>query len=138
MKDPGFQVVGFDCSEEEHVAVLLDEAGEQEWQVKTVNQRDRIQECLARLILAAGESSRLVVVVESKRAHGRLVVEESLKLGCEVMQALVAGHAARVQVLPCSSIWHGFTHPADREPLVRALARMVREGRYPSPLPGHR
>jgi len=87
MKGPGFRVVGFDCAEEEHVAVLLDEAGEHERLVKTVNQRDRVQECLAKLILAAGEGASLVVVVESKRAHGRLVVEEALKLGCEVMQA---------------------------------------------------
>ncbi len=86
MKGIEFRVVGFDCAEEEHVAVLLDEDGEFERRVKTVNRRDRIEECLAGLILAVGEAGKLVIVVESKRAHGRLVAEEAARLGCGVMQ----------------------------------------------------
>jgi len=86
MKGLEFRVVGFDCAEEEHVAVLLDEDGEFERRVKTVNRRDRIEECLAGMILAVGEAGKLVIVVESKRAHGRLVAEEAARLGCEVMQ----------------------------------------------------
>jgi hypothetical protein len=85
MQRAGFRVVGFDCAEEEHVAVLLDEAGEIEqrcgWriggpdrgvsgEVDTGTQRGRAP----------------VIVVESKRAHGRLVVEEAGRLGCQVMQ----------------------------------------------------
>jgi transposase len=54
--------------------------------LKVVNRRDRIQECLARLILTLGEEATPVIVVESKRAHGRLVVEEAGRLGCQVMQ----------------------------------------------------
>ena len=54
--------------------------------METVNRRDRIEECLAGLILAVGEAAKLVIVVESKRAHGRLVAEEAARLGCEVMQ----------------------------------------------------
>ena len=38
MKDRALRVVGFDCAEEEHVAVLLDEEGEQERQ-ETVQNR---------------------------------------------------------------------------------------------------
>ena len=86
MQRAGFRVVGFDCAEEEHVAVVLDDDGEVEQRVKVVNRRDRIQECLARLILALGEDATPVIVVESKRAHGRLVVEEAGRLGCQVMQ----------------------------------------------------
>lgn len=86
MKGLEFRVVGFDCAEEEQVAVLLDEDGEFERRVKTVNRRDRIEECLAGMILAVGEAGKLVIVVESKRAHGRLVAEEAARLGCEVMQ----------------------------------------------------
>jgi hypothetical protein len=56
----------------------------------------------------------------------------------DAVQALVATESGRVLVLPCASRWHGITHPADREPLVRTLTRLVDEGRYPSPLPGHR
>ena len=54
MQRAGSRVVGFDCAEEEHVAVLLDEEGEVEQRFKVVNRRDRIQECLARLILTLG------------------------------------------------------------------------------------
>jgi transposase len=86
MQRAGFRVVGFDCAEEEHVGVLLDDDGEVEQRVKVVNRRDRIQECLARLILALGKDTTPVIVVESKRAHGRLVVEEAGRLGCQVMQ----------------------------------------------------
>jgi transposase len=86
MQRAGFRVVGFDCAEEEHVAVLLDEKGEVEQRFKVVNRRDRIQECLARLILTLGEDAAPVIVVESKRSHGRLVVEEAGRLGCEVIQ----------------------------------------------------
>jgi transposase len=85
MKD-SVRVVGFDCAEEEHVGVLLDEGGEQELEVAVANRRDLIQECLAQLILKVGGDGELVVVVESKRAHGRLVVAEAELLGCRVMQ----------------------------------------------------
>jgi len=80
------RVVGFDCAEEEHVGVLLDEDGEFERRVAVENRHDRIQECLAGLILAAGTGAKLVVVVESKRAHGRLVAAEAQRLGCQVAQ----------------------------------------------------
>lgn len=86
MKDRALRVVGFDCAEEEHVAVLLDEEGEQERQETVQNRRDLIQECLARLMLTVGGDGELVVVVESKRAHGRLVVAEAERLGSQVMQ----------------------------------------------------
>jgi transposase len=86
MKEPGLRVVGFDCAEEEHVAVLLDAEGEQERHLTVENRGDRIQECLAELMLAIGSSAKLAVVVESKRAHGRLVAAEARRLGCRVMQ----------------------------------------------------
>ena len=82
----GERVVGFDCAEEKHVAVLLDGAGEFERRIAVANARHEIQDCLAKLVLAIGSSAELVVVVESKRSHGRLVVEEATRLGCRVMQ----------------------------------------------------
>ena len=86
MQLAGLGVVGIDCAEEEHVAVLLDKEGEGAERFRVVNRRDCIQEFLARLILTLGEDATPVIVVESKRAHGRLVVEEAGRLGCAVMQ----------------------------------------------------
>lgn len=86
MQRTGFRVMGFDCAEDEHVVVLLDDDGEVEQRVRVVNRRDRIQECLARLILTLEKDAAPVVVVESKRAHGRLVADEAGRLGCRVIQ----------------------------------------------------
>jgi transposase len=86
VKDTVLRVVGFDCAEEVHVGVLLDSEGEQEQRLTVDNRRDRIQECLAKLMLRVGSDASLVVVVESKRAHGRLVVTEAVRLGCQVVQ----------------------------------------------------
>jgi transposase len=86
MEAKGLRVVGFDCAEEEHAAVLLDGGGEFERQIRVTNVRHEIQDCLAKLILATGSSADLVVVVESRRSHGRLVADEATRLGCRVMQ----------------------------------------------------
>ena len=72
MKGSVARVIGFDCAEDEHVAVLLDDLGEQEQLLTMRNRLDRIEECLAKLMLVV--ENELVVVVESKRAHGQLVV----------------------------------------------------------------
>jgi len=84
MKGSVARVIGFDCAEDEHVAVLLDDAGEQEQLLTMRNRLDRIEECLAKLMLEVEDE--LVVVVESKRAHGQLVVAAARKLGCRVVQ----------------------------------------------------
>jgi len=86
VKEPASRVVGFDCAEEEHCAVLLSQEGEHDQQFTVQNRRDRIQECLAKLMLSVGSDATLVVVVESKRAHGRLLVSEAERLGCQVVQ----------------------------------------------------
>lgn len=86
MVGQGVRVVGFDCAEEEHAAVLLDGDGGFERQITVANARHEVQGCLAELILAVGSRAELVVVVESKRSHGRLVCEEASRLGCRVMQ----------------------------------------------------
>jgi transposase len=80
------RIVGFDCGEDEHAAVLLDEAGKYERRVDVVNERGQIQESLAELLLAVGPDSQLVVVVESKRSHGRIVADVACELGCELWQ----------------------------------------------------
>ena len=80
------RVVGFDCAEEAHCAVLLDAAGEFEERVEVINERGQIQESLAELMLEVGPDVKLVVVVESKRSHGRVVADVAAGLGCEVWQ----------------------------------------------------
>lgn len=86
MKTREVRVVGFDCAEEEHVAVLLDERGEPAKRLTVTNRRDRIEEALAQLILEVGSEAELVVVVESRRSHGRLVAAAAGRLGCQVVQ----------------------------------------------------
>jgi len=86
VKEQKVRVVGFDCAEEEHCAVLLDEDGAFESGEKVVNRRDRIEEVLAQLVLVVGPDTKLVVVVESKRSHGRIVADVATRLGCEVWQ----------------------------------------------------
>jgi transposase len=80
------RIVGFDCAEDEHSVVLLDAAGGFEKGVDVINERGQIQESLAELMLAAGPEAQLVVVVESKRSHGRIVADVAVELGCEVWQ----------------------------------------------------
>ncbi len=63
------RIVGFDCAEDEHAAVLLDMSGEFERRVDVINERGQIQESLAELMLAVGPNAQLVVVVESKRSR---------------------------------------------------------------------
>jgi len=80
------RVVGFDCGEDEHSAVLLDAAGEFEERFSVANERGKIQELLAELLLAVRPGERLVVVVESKRSHGRVVSDVAVELGCDLRQ----------------------------------------------------
>jgi transposase len=80
------RIVGFDCGEDEHRAVLLDAAGEIEKRYGVANERRQIEELLAGLLLAVGSGKRLVVVVESKRSHGRVVSDVAVELGCDLRQ----------------------------------------------------
>jgi hypothetical protein len=80
------RIVGFDCGEDEHSAVLLDASGEFDKRLSVVNERGQIQEALAELLLEVGPDSSLVVVVESKRSHGRIVADVAIELGCELWQ----------------------------------------------------
>jgi transposase len=80
------RIVGFDCGEDEHSAVLLDASGEFDKRIGVVNGRREIQEGLAELLLEAGPDSQLAVVVESKRSHGRIVADVATELGCELWQ----------------------------------------------------
>jgi transposase len=80
------RVVGFDCGEDEHSAVLLDVAGEFGEKFSVANERGKIQELLAELLLAIRGEEQLVVVVESKRSHGRVVSDVAVELGCDLRQ----------------------------------------------------
>jgi transposase len=50
------------------------------------NERGQIQELLAELLLAIRPDEHLVVVVESKRSHGRIVADAAVGLGCGLKQ----------------------------------------------------
>jgi hypothetical protein len=51
-----------------------------------------------------------------------------------VIQELVAGGRARVQVLEAGHQWFGLTHPSDRELVRSSLYRLIAEGAYPERL----
>ena len=80
------RVVGFDCGEDRHSAVLLDTAGKFEKGFGVDNERGQIQELLAELMLFVGPDAELAVVVESKRSHGRVVADVAVELGCDLRQ----------------------------------------------------
>jgi transposase len=80
------RIVGFDCAEDEHSAVLLDASGKFEKKFCVANERGQIQELVAELMLAVGPEAQLAVVVESKRSHGRIVSDVAVELGCDLRQ----------------------------------------------------
>ena len=80
------RIVGFDCGEDDHRAVLLDASGEIESRYVVVNERRRVEELLAELLLVLGSEEELAVVVESKRSHGRVVSDVAVELGCDLRQ----------------------------------------------------
>jgi len=80
------RIAGFDCAEDEHRAILLDSAGRIEKKHRVPNERRQIEDLLAELMLVAGSGAELVVVVESKRSHGRVISDVAVKLGCDLRQ----------------------------------------------------
>jgi len=80
------KIVGFDCGEDEHSAVLLDAAGKFGKRYGVANERGQIQELLAELLLGVSPDEQLVVVVESRRSHGRIVSDVAIDLGCDLRQ----------------------------------------------------
>ncbi len=59
--------------------------------------------------------------------------EPEFLIGVAVQQ-MITRAAARVDLLPGGARWFGITHPEDRAPAARAIAAVVRQGRYPAPL----
>jgi transposase len=86
MERKAVRVVGFDCAEERHVAVLLNGEGEEELVVEVENGRGAIEEALSRLVLRLPRGTGLRVVVESQRSHGRLVADCARGLGLELVE----------------------------------------------------
>jgi transposase len=66
--------------------VLLDKNGEVEKRIGVANEREQIRESIADLMLTIEAGATLVVVVESKRSHGRIVTDVANQLGCRVWQ----------------------------------------------------
>jgi len=54
------RIVGFDCGEDTHSAVLLDTAGKFCRKSEVTNERGRIQEVLAELMLVIGPEAELM------------------------------------------------------------------------------
>jgi transposase len=79
-----FRIVGFDCAEEEHSAVMLDEDGEIILKTKVVNRRDSVEDALSKLALSVPPGTGLIVSLESERSHGRLVTDVANALGIRV------------------------------------------------------
>lgn len=53
-----------------------------------------------------------------------------------VVDGLLKAGRAEVSVLPTPDAWFGITYAEDKEAVAAEFARMVREGKYPSPLMG--
>ena len=86
MRDGLVRVVGVDCAEERHVAVLLDAGGEVEHTVEIGNSREEIEEALGSVLLRLPAGAMLCVAVESQRSHGRLVADCARLLGCGLVE----------------------------------------------------
>ena len=52
------------------------------------------------------------------------------------IQDAIAGGKARVKVLDPRSSWFGITYPTDAPAVSEALGRLVKAGKYPTPLFG--
>lgn len=61
--------------------------------------------------------------------------DREFRLSTEV-NALVGTGKVRVAILPTSEQWTGMTHAADQARVAAHLAKLVEEGRYPTPLFG--
>ncbi len=69
--------------------------------------------------------------------HQKALVENPLKAEFYlpgVVNGMLDKGTATVEVLPCPSRWYGVTYQADKPQVKEALARMAREGLYPTPL----
>ena len=69
--------------------------------------------------------------------HQKALAENPLKAEFYlpgVVNGMLDKGTATVEVLPCPSRWYGVTYQADKPQVKEALARMAREGLYPTPL----
>jgi len=96
------RIAGFDCAEEVHQVVLLDVEGKVEREMEIINRRDHMEEGLAELLLLLPEGTKLVVVLESRRSHGKIVSEVADQLGCEVwvVNSMALNHYRSVEGQP--------------------------------------
>ena len=51
-----------------------------------------------------------------------------------VIQDMLQGGTAQVEVIPSDSKWFGITYAADKELAMQELANLSNTGKYPSPL----
>jgi len=78
---------GWDCGEERHRAVLLDEEGERRMERWVSNRVDRIEEAVAEMALALPQGVKLRLVTESGRSLGGVLCRVAMGLGFQVWQA---------------------------------------------------
>ncbi len=87
MADEGmWWTVGVDCGEERHRFVLLNDRSERQSACWVDNRRDRIEEAVAKIVLALPEGVRLRLVTEGLRSLGWVVAQVSGSMGLEVWQ----------------------------------------------------
>ena len=78
--------LGVDHGEERHRFVLVDDHGERQSACWVENRRDKIEEAVAKIVLALPEGFRLRLVTEGVRSLGWVVAQVSGVLGIEVWQ----------------------------------------------------
>ncbi len=78
--------LGVDHGEERHRFVLIDDRGERQSACWVENRRDKIEEAVAKIVLALPEGFRLRLVTEGVRSLGWVVAQVSGVLGIEVWQ----------------------------------------------------
>lgn len=86
MEKKQMRVVGMDCAEEEHAWVLLSEDGGVERRGAVENARGSLEETFAKLLMLISDEAELVVVLESRRSHGRIAADVAKDLGIGVWQ----------------------------------------------------
>jgi transposase len=86
MEEQVWWTVGVDCGEERHRFVLLDEHGRRVDGYWVDNRSDRIEEGVARAMLALPGEARLRLATEGLRSLGWVLVKVAVELGVQVWQ----------------------------------------------------
>lgn len=81
-----YWTAGFDCGEERHRVVLVDERGERRQAMWVRHRVDEIEDAVSRLVLALPRGAKLRLVTEGVRSLGGILTQVATALGIEVWQ----------------------------------------------------